>query len=119
MDNENELQDNESINQNSINSSRNLFMQQMNNAVNNTSDDNNEEESSWGGVLTGNVKSRNVKNQKRTSFANIPAVPFDNVDTSPSSVGKYLYFSKKKKKKKNKYLYIYIKNNIYIYFKNY
>ncbi|KAL6621481.1 hypothetical protein U3516DRAFT_895473, partial [Neocallimastix sp. 'constans'] len=61
-------------------------MQQMNNAVNNTSDDNNEEESSWGGVLTGNVKSRNVKNQKRTSFANIPAVPFDNVDTSPSSV---------------------------------
>jgi len=118
MDNENELQDNESINQNSINSSRNLFMQQMNNAVNNTSDDNNEEESSWGGVLTGNVKSRNVKNQKRTSFANIPAVPFDNVDTSPSSVGKYLYFSKKKKKKYI-YIYIYIKNNIYIYFKNY
>ncbi|ORX81829.1 hypothetical protein BCR32DRAFT_293048 [Anaeromyces robustus] len=50
----------------STNSRRNTYIRQLN-----KSDEfNMDEDNSWGGVLTGNVKSRNVKNLKRSSIIN-------------------------------------------------
>jgi len=94
------IDDNNNKNNNSNNTSikpktisrGNTFIQQLNKELNDISENSNiEDDNSWGGVLTGSVKSRSLKSSKRSSFINPNVGPIDNDPSSTSPIG-ILYF---------------------------
>jgi len=54
-------------------------------------DSNNDEDNSWGGVLTGNVQSRNLRNSKHSSFINSNYNSNDNETSTISSLQGNIY----------------------------